>query len=312
MINFRYHLISLTAVFLALTIGLILGTAALNGPAMEAIEATSQSLRDRNNAMRDEIEALQEELQDDQSFASEIAPSYLDGRLTGQKILLVALPGAETEVVDAVEEKLDYAGATSAGRISLLDDFLDPANNDQLADLVDGVTPDTIEAPVTYDGVAAMSAILAAVTTGSFEGAPVEIAAGDITTVTTGLTELGMLTVETEPTGGATGVMLVGGAAAADSDADERNTAVVTIATAFAVDDPTVYAASTSAGEGNPVVALRGDDIEAPVSTVNSVTAPQGQIGAVMALVDLIADSSVHHLGPEGEEGVEGWLPDAA
>jgi hypothetical protein len=140
-INFRYHLVSLTAVFLALTIGLILGTAALNGPAMEALEATSQSLRDSNNAMRDEIAALEEELKDDQSFASEIAPSYLDGRLTGQNILVVAMPGAESDVVDDVEEMLGYAGATSAGRVSLLDDFLDPANNDELAGLVDGVTP---------------------------------------------------------------------------------------------------------------------------------------------------------------------------
>ncbi|GAB4005069.1 hypothetical protein GCM10029992_51840 [Glycomyces albus] len=74
MINFRYHLVSLTAVFLALTVGLILGTAALNGPAIDALEATSQSLRDSNAAYRDEIAALEEELNDDQSFASEIAP----------------------------------------------------------------------------------------------------------------------------------------------------------------------------------------------------------------------------------------------
>ncbi|WP_051325694.1 copper transporter [Glycomyces tenuis] len=310
MINFRYHLVSLTAVFLALTIGLILGTAALNGPAMEALEATSQSLRDSNNAMRDEIAALEEELEDDQSFASEIAPSYLDGRLAGHNILLVAMPGAETEVVDEVEEMLGYSGAASAGRISLLDDFLDPANNDQLAGLVDGVTPDTIEAPVTYDGVAAMSAVLAAVTTGSFEGAPVEITPADITTVTTGLTELGTLTVESEPTGDATGVILVGGAVATDSDADERNTGVVSVATAFAVDDPTVYAASVSAGEGNPVLALRGEDVEVPVSTVDNVNTAQGQIAAVIALVELITDGSVYHLGTG--EGNEGQLPGAA
>jgi len=31
-INFRYHVVSLTAVFLALAIGLVVGTAALNGP----------------------------------------------------------------------------------------------------------------------------------------------------------------------------------------------------------------------------------------------------------------------------------------
>ena len=37
MINFRYHVVSLTAVFLALAIGLVVGTAALNGPAADAL-----------------------------------------------------------------------------------------------------------------------------------------------------------------------------------------------------------------------------------------------------------------------------------
>ena len=42
-------------------------------------------------------------------------------------------------------------------------------------------------------------------TTGEAAGATVAVTPGDITTVTTGLTELGMLTVETAPTGVADG-----------------------------------------------------------------------------------------------------------
>ena len=37
MINFRYHVVSLTAVFLALAIGLVVGTAALNGPVADTL-----------------------------------------------------------------------------------------------------------------------------------------------------------------------------------------------------------------------------------------------------------------------------------
>ncbi|MCH7229759.1 copper transporter [Glycomyces sp. L485] len=309
MINFRYHLVSLTAVFLALTVGLILGTAALNGPAMEALEATSQSLRDNNNALREEITALQDELEDDQSFASEIAPSYLAEKLTGQNVLVVALPGVETDVAESVEEMLGHADATSAGRITLLDDYFDPANNDELANLVDGVTPDTIEAPVTYNGAEAMSSILAAVTTSSFEGDPVEITAGDITTATTGLEEFGMLAVEDEPTGAATGVIVIGSSAATDSDAEARNAAIVTLANAFAVDAPTVYATTSSAGDGNPLATLRSEENEATISTIDNAST-QGQIAALVSLTDLISDGTVHHLGTG--EGAEGLLPDAA
>lgn len=311
MINFRYHLVSLTAVFLALTVGLILGTAALNGPAIDALEATSQSLRDSNAAYRDEIAALEEELNDDQSFASEIAPSYLEGRLADQSILLVTLPGVESEQADAMSEMLGYAGATSAGRLSILDDFLDPNNTDELADLVDGgITPDTIEAPVTYDGVAAVSAVLAAVTTGNFEGEPVEIEPGDITTATTGLEELGMMTVETAPTGTADGVIILGGGAASDSDAEARNAGVVTITGAFAVDAPTTYATTSSGGEGNPIAALRADDSEVAVSTVDDANLVQGQIATVAALAVQMTDGTISHLG--NAEGNEGRLPEGA
>ena len=38
MINFRYHVVSLTAVFLALAIGLVVGTAALNGPVADSLK----------------------------------------------------------------------------------------------------------------------------------------------------------------------------------------------------------------------------------------------------------------------------------
>ena len=37
MINFRYHVVSLTAVVLALAIGLVVGTAALNGPVVDTL-----------------------------------------------------------------------------------------------------------------------------------------------------------------------------------------------------------------------------------------------------------------------------------
>ncbi|SDE04552.1 copper transporter [Glycomyces harbinensis] len=309
MINFRYHLVSLTAVFLALTVGLILGTAALNGPAIDAMQSSTQTLRDSNEQLRAENDQLSDQLGEDQAFANAIAPSYLAGKLTGRNIMVVALPGADTGVVDGAVEMLGYAGATVSGRISVLDDFFDPASGDQLADLADTTTPATIQAPVTYDGVAAMSYVLAAVATGEADGTTVEIAPGDITTVTTALTDLSMLTVETAPTGVADGVLILAGAGSPDSDAEDRNAGIVSFTTAFAADDPTVYAATTSTGDGNPIATLRSDD-NTTVATVDNVASPQGQIAAVVALADFIANGTVDHLGIG--EGASGLLPGAA
>jgi hypothetical protein len=308
-INFRYHLVSLTAVFLALTVGLILGTAALNGPAIDAMQSSTQTLRDNNEQLRAENEELENQLGEDQAFANEIAPSYLAGKLTGKNILVVALPGADTGVVDGAVEMLGYGGATVSGRISVLDEFFDPVNGDTLVDLTDTTMPATVQAPVTYDGVAAMSYVLAAVTTGEAAGATVEIAPGDITTVTTALTDLSMLTVEAAPTGVADGVLILSGAGATDSEAEDRNAGIVSLTTAFAADDPTVYAATTATGDGNPITTLRSDDVST-VSTVDNVASPQGQIAAVVALADFIGTGAVDHLGIG--EGASGLLPDAA
>jgi hypothetical protein len=308
-INFRYHLVSLTAVFLALTVGLILGTAALNGPAIVAFENNIQSLRTGNEQLRSQVEELESELENDQAFATAIAPSYLAGQLTGKSILVVALPGAETGYVDSAVEMLGYAGATVSGRVSVLDDYFDPANTDMLGDLAETTTPDTVTTPVTYDGVTAMSYVLAAVTTGEADGTAVTIAPGDITTVTTGLSGLGMLTVETAPTGVADGVLILAGPGFTDSDAEDRNTGMIATTNAFAADDPTVYAATTSTGEGNPILTLRADDA-GTVATVDNVRSAQGQIAAVVALADFVNKGTVDHLGIG--EGASGLLPDAA
>lgn len=309
MINFRYHLVSLTAVFLALTVGLILGTAALNGPAMEALETTSQGLRDSNEQLRAQVQELEDQLGEEQEFAAEIAPAYLSGKLTGKNILVVALPGADTAAVDGTVEMLGYAGATVSGRLSVLDDFFDPNNADQLVDLVDTTTPATVQTPVTYDGVQAMSYVLAAVTTGKAAGTAVEITPGDITKVTTALTDMSMLTVETTPTGLADGVIVLAGAGATDSDAEQRNTGMVTITNEYAADGPTLYGAMTSTGDGNPINVLRTDSAET-VATVDNVAFTQGQIATVAALAEFVNAGTVDHLGIG--EGASALLPDAA
>jgi hypothetical protein len=44
MIDFRYHLVSLVAVFLALAVGIVLGTTALNGPLTRGLQSTEAKL----------------------------------------------------------------------------------------------------------------------------------------------------------------------------------------------------------------------------------------------------------------------------
>ena len=74
MINFRYHVVSLTAVFLALAIGLVVGTAALNGPAANELHDQVNQLSKSNSQMRARVNSLTSEVNQKEQFATDIAP----------------------------------------------------------------------------------------------------------------------------------------------------------------------------------------------------------------------------------------------
>ena len=62
MIDFRYHLVSIVAIFLALAIGIVIGTTALNGPVTEALQKGNASLNGDLNNLRDQSTAQQQRI----------------------------------------------------------------------------------------------------------------------------------------------------------------------------------------------------------------------------------------------------------
>ena len=57
MIDFRYHLVSIVAVFLALAIGIVLGSTELQGHTIDALNAASNQLRSELNAAQAQRDA---------------------------------------------------------------------------------------------------------------------------------------------------------------------------------------------------------------------------------------------------------------
>ncbi|MDT5043687.1 MAG: hypothetical protein QOE51_4672, partial [Actinoplanes sp.] len=110
MINFRYHVVSLTAVFLALAIGLVVGTAALNGPVADSLKDQVTALSKDNSNYRDQANQYRDELNRAQDFATEVSGPLVAGKLTGRRVLLVALPGGQ-DYLDGVKSMLAVAGA---------------------------------------------------------------------------------------------------------------------------------------------------------------------------------------------------------
>jgi hypothetical protein len=294
-INFRYHVVSLTAVFLALAIGLVVGTAALNGPVADSLKDQVTALSKDNSNFRDQANQYRDELNRAQDFATEVAPALLSGKLAGRKLVLMALPGSQ-DYVEQVKSMLAIAGATITARVTVQDKFFDPANNTELLDLAEAGSQPTIPAtglPLNSDGVETSSALLALALT---QRTP-EVAKNDLTALLSAYTKAGYLAVDKDAVGGAEAIVIVSGLPPVDKDAAKKAQSAVTLATQFAKDRPLVVAGN-GVGDGNLVSEIRKDPtLVKTISTVDNGSTTQGQLATALAVVERVVQARVGQYG---------------
>ena len=100
MIDFRYHLVSLIAVFLAVALGIVIGTTQLNGPVLTNLQDQVSALQTDKRLLEDETQSLQTQLDSQGGFAEEVGPALVAGTLAGRRVLLVvADEGVEADIV---------------------------------------------------------------------------------------------------------------------------------------------------------------------------------------------------------------------
>jgi hypothetical protein len=293
-INFRYHVVSLAAVFLALAIGLVVGTSAANGPIADNLKdqyndvsATAQQLRDQLDERNTELDKVGE-------FATEAAPALLSGKLTNKNVLVLSLEGNGQDVdktVDGVSTFLGEAGAKVTGKVKLTEKFIAPASKDQLLDTADASAPPSISGalPNQNDGVDTSAALLATLLVGK-AGTP---AVDGTRTVLGAYEQQGFLTFDGDFTNPAEAVVLVAGAPTTGKDAKDRNTAGMTVINRFELAGRLVVAGMAAVGV---VASVRGDTaLQKSVSTVDNLGTAQGQVAAVLALADRLGGHTGHY-----------------
>jgi hypothetical protein len=296
-INFRYHVVSLTAVFLALAIGLVVGTAALNGPVSENLRNNLEALNKDNNVRREQVNQLNESVNRSQEFASQIAPGLLGGKLAGRKIAVVALPGTEDHT-EGVVKMLTVAGATITARVRMEDKFFDPKTVNDLLFLVDELSQPSISTanvPLNSDGVETASALLALTL---LQATPTSPTAEDVTAVLAAFAQPGYLTTEDGATGGAEAIVLVSGVPATDNEAAKKSRYALTMAEQLGKDPRMLVVAGDNAGEGNLVSGIRNDPtLVKQISTVDNVSTVQGQVATALVTVERVVQNKVGQYG---------------
>jgi hypothetical protein len=301
-INFRYHVVSLTAVFLALAIGLVVGTAALNGPVADGLRNQLTALKKDNSNKRDQVDQYLNELNRSQDFARQIAPELLGGKLAGRRVAVVSLPDTG-DYTPGVIQMLQVAGATVTARVTVQDKFFDVDADAQTAllDLASQSQRTTIPMdvlPLNSDAVETASAQLALTLlqrTGSTQAA-----AGDVTAVLTAYAKQGYLSLDEKQgkaVGGAEATIIVSGPPAVDQDATKKSQSAVTLANQFRLIRPLVVAGD-GVGDGNLISAVRGDPtLVQKISTVDNATTVEGQVATGMATVERMVQNRVGQYG---------------
>ncbi|WBB69571.1 copper transporter [Micromonospora sp. WMMD812] len=299
MINFRYHVVSLTAVFLALAIGLVVGTAALNGPVADSLKEQVTALRKDNQQMRQTVNNVEKQLESEEGFAAEMSQVVLPGKLTGRRVLVLSLPTGR-EHTEGVIKMLRLAGADITGRVDLQDKFINPDNNTNLLELaVTAVRPTSTQTtglPGNGHGVETSSALLASVLLDRAQGvAPVGDA--DRRSVLAAYTNAGYLTTEDPVTGPAEAVVVVSGQPYVDKDSAKKDESVVKVAEQFDRTGAIVVGGNGSAG-GNLVAIVRGDPVlSQTISTVDNANTIQGQLVTSLALVQQLTEKKAGQYG---------------
>jgi hypothetical protein len=288
-IDFRYHLVSLIAVFLAVALGIVIGTTALNDPISADIEARVDQLEQDKRQLEDQTQQLTAQLEATDSFDAAVAPALVDGSLTDSRVLVVATSDAVApELTEQVTNLLSDAGATVTGVVQLQPEYSDPATEGALQDYAGspGSIPAGVTLPETEDAGQLVGALLAQ--TLMVPTAPGATAADpeDVSTVLAGLSALDVLTVEGSSVAPADHAVVLTRAGFED-EAEARNETLMELVTALdSAGSGTVVAGTPAAARDNGLVGtVRADpELSAAISTVDNVDRAAGRISTVLAL----------------------------
>ena len=141
MINLRYHIVSITAVFLALGIGITLGSSLIQRYTIDTLEGRLDELGERLDRTDGENRELQGELRRrddfDDRFADE-AVALFGGHLEGVPVLVLTVQGADDDLVTTSRDSLRAAGAELSGVLAFTSrwDELSDSEIDELSDVV--------------------------------------------------------------------------------------------------------------------------------------------------------------------------------
>ena len=307
MIDFRYHLVSLISVFLALAVGVVLGAGPLQNSLGTALNDQVTALRENRNATQAKLEQTETAVNERDSYITQAASGLLPGTLASKNVVMVLLPEAKAEDADAITTQLKNAGATVTGRVSLTSTWVD-LSRENYRSTFSGQVQGHLDSTTSKDANGILGEALAKALTANDDSSRVLM---DMLSVTADKSGTPFVSVDSTPTAPAEMIVVVGPRPQASSGKgatveatpgqDPKAWAKALEGTAGRA--PTVVVGSAD-GDDGVVSIIRSE--KAKVTTVDSV----GQIAASVSTPLALASTRAGTIGHYGfDKGAEAVMP---
>jgi copper transport outer membrane protein MctB len=318
-IDFRYHVVSIVAVFLALTVGLVLGAsflskaqiAFLNGQITNAtnaknhLETQQRTLTAENNHLVDYIDGTKNNLVSNQLFNA--------------GVVVVRSSGYNQDHVNATLALAKQAAATITADVTINPTFADPSSADSLQQLVADYAPHGQQIPGGDPLAQAVNLLVEALTAQATTSPALagSVAASPSATPTTMTSSWAVRTLQEFQAIGVISVTTMPNAANAlkptaafiaapeAAQADAQNSLYVSLAQALHAADvgPVIGGAAADAETGGVISAvLKNAAAAKTVSTVDDMDETIGQVAVVFVLYD----ENTNGTAPAGHYGMTG------
>jgi Copper transport outer membrane protein, MctB len=307
LIDFRYHLVSIVSIFLALAVGIVLGAGPLKGELGDTLNKEVAGLRQDKADLNRQLEDARAGAEARDAYIAETNPILLAGVLQDRRVALVVLPGSDAAVSEATAATLRSSGASVVSTTSVSEDWV--TSDDATAATRDAAVRDAAaQAGVDLSdsgSLAPRDLLLASLLTVPANDPAQALPPATAQKALDALASADLVKIDTEGVELADRVVVVSGVTTrGDADARQRE-AERWVDLVIALDTRStgalVAAEATTAGDGVSVIETVRNDATATkgVSTVDNAGGAMGQASVVHGLREQAAgDVGQYGLAP--------------
>ncbi|PFG42926.1 copper transport outer membrane protein MctB [Isoptericola jiangsuensis] len=305
MIDFRYHLVSLISVFLALAVGIILGAGPLQNAIGDQLTDQVEALRVERTALRDSLSEAEAARDEQSAYALAAGAELVDGSLEDVRVAVVDVDGVSGTREAEVVAQLEAAGARVVAQSSMTGAWTsagDAVLRGTVADGQRGRLDGVVEGDATTAQVLG-SVLGVALTEADAEGS--ESRSTRAVELYQLLSQVGLIESRFAPSAPAEAVLLLSAGTEAEDVAATESSEVpedvdaVGAVLALQAAAGTVVVAGPTAVDGDLVADLRSDETATGVlSTVSGIEQELMRLNVPLAL-------AAQYVGEVGQYGFE-------